>query len=572
MPQGLRLALSTAAGVLAAASVQAQTASQIAPPPVRHEVQPLRDGGVSAVPAPEPVSPGSGGNLRVQVRQVVVTGGMASMRDRTAVIASGVSHRLVSVAELYAAAHDLEAAYARAGYILVRVVVPAQDLRDGGDVTLVVVNGFIERIDTSALPPQIRDYVARTLAPLARRPGVRLSDIERKVLLAGDAPGAFLRTTLARGSEPGGTVLIVQAQFVAHSASVDVDDSVGHSLGTYSSGLNFALNSPYGQGEQLYARVDGDPANGWNGIGAHNPINRSLALGGVVPLRHDGLSISFDALGARTAPQHSAGALGLASDFGRVALGLHYAVVRTRQLNLNAGLSIDADKDRLSAITPVKAPVSLDRTRVVRLGLDAFAVQGDSSLTGSVTASFGLAGLGARTQAQATPDLPLSRQGADARFSKLEAEIGYLSNLGRCVQFSLHVRGQSSFGKPLLTSEQAGLAGPGGLSAFDSGLVQGDQALLARAELAAPGAVSVTVAGMGASPYVFVAAGKAIIEDPTALEPNHIDASSYGLGVRTSLNRPPQGGIFLTLEWARGWRGDVHGMKNHVGVSVSSRF
>ena len=496
------------------------------------------------------------------------------MRHQTDRIVAGLRHRIVTVSDLYVAAHDLEMAYARAGYILVRVVVPAQDLRDGGDVTLVVVNGFIERIDTSGLPVQIQDYVARTLAPLARRPGVRLSDIERKVLLAGDAPGAFLRTTLARGSEPGGTVLIVQARFVAQNTSVDLDDSVGNSLGTYSNGLNFALNSPYGHGEQLYVRVDGDPANGWNGIGGRNPINRSLALGGVLPLSHDGLSLSFDALGAHTAPQHADAALGLASDFSRVALGLRYAVVRARQLNLNASLSIDADQDRLAAITPVKAPVSLDRTRVVRMGLDAFAVQGESSLTGSVTASFGLSGLGARTQAQATPDLPLSRQGADARFSKLEAEIGYLSNLGRFVQFSLHVRGQTSFGKPLLTSEQAGLAGPGGLSAFDSGLVQGDQALLARAELAAPGAVSFTSAGAGlaASPYVFAAAGKAIIEDPTALEPNHIDASSYGLGLRTSLDHPSAGGTFLTLEWARGWRGDVHGMKNHVGLSVSSHF
>ena len=573
MTRGLQLALLVAVNVLAAAaSVHAQTASQLAPPPVRHDVPPPREGGVAAPPAPESVAPVSGGDLRVKVRDVVVTGGLAALQPRTNAIIAGLRDRVVSVAELYKAADALEAAYARAGYVLVRVIVPAQDLRDGGDVHLAVVDGFIERIDTSALPPQIRDYVARTLAPLARRKGIRLGDIERRVLLAGDAPGTLLRTTLARGSEPGGTVLIVQARFVAHSISADLDDSVGNSLGTYSGGLNVALNSPYGHGEQLYMRLDGDPANGWSGIGGHNPINRSLALGAVVPLSHDGLSLSFDALGARTAPRHADAALGVASDFSRVAVGLHYAVVHARELNLNANLSFDADQDKLNAVTPVKAPISLDRTRVVRLGLDAFAVQGQGSLTASVTASFGLAGLGARTQAQATPDLPLSRQGADARFSKLEADVGYVSNLGPYAQFSLHVRGQTSFNKPLLTSEQAGLAGPGGLSAFDSGLLQGDQALLARAELASPGAMALQSAGIGASPYIFVAAGKAVIDDPTALEPSHIDASSYGVGLRMSLDHPPAGGTFLTLEWARGWRDDVHGLKNHVGVSVSSRF
>ncbi len=367
-------------------------------------------------------------------------------------------------------------------------------------------------------------------------------------------------------------MLIVQSAYAAHSLSVDADNSLGKSLGTYSGGVGVVLNSPWGQGEQLYMRLNGDPGNGWNGIGGKDPVNRSLDLGAVIPLSRNGLSLSFDALGARTAPLHPGTALGLASDFSRIAVGLHYAVVRTHRLSVNGNLSFDADQDRLGAVMPVRVPISLDRTRVVRTGFDVFAAQGQNSVTASVTASFGLAGLGARTRADATPDLPLSRQGADARFSKLEGDVSYLANLSRHAQFSLHLRGQTAFDKPLLTSEQAGLAGPGGLSAFDSGLLQGDTTVLARAELTSPGALALSRVGLAASPYIFAAAGKAIIADATALEAGHVTASSYGLGVRLGLDHPHSGGSFVSLEWACGRRDDVHGQKSHFGVSLSSRF
>lgn len=572
MKQGLRGAWLVTAGAFAAVSAHAQTASQIAPPPVRRDLPPPSPGELAAPAAPAPAASVPGADLRVQVRDVIVTGGLDVLRAPTEAITAGLKNHTITVAEAYKAAQDIEAAYARAGYILVRVVVPAQDLHDGGDLRLTVVDGFIERIDTSALPANLRAPIDRTLAPLARRPGITLTDIERRILLAGETPGAAVRTTLARGSEPGGSVLIVQSAYVAHSVSADLDNSLGSTLGTYSGGVGVVLNSPWGRGEQVYARLNGDPADGWKGIGGKAPVNRSLDLGAVIPLSRNGLSLSFDALGARTAPHHPGSALGLASDFSRIAVGLHYAVVRTHRLSVNGNVSFDADQDKLAAVEPVQAPISLDRTRVVRTGVDVFAALGPGSVSASATASFGLAGLGARTRADATPDLPLSRQGADARFSKLEADVTYLANLSRHAQVSLHLRGQTAFDKPLLTSEQSGLAGPGALSAFDSGVLQGDTTVLARAELASPGALVWRSVGLAASPYLFAAAGRAITVDPTALEAGHINASSYGAGVRLGLGHPASGGSFVSLEWATGRRDDVHGQKNHFGVSLSSRF
>src|SRR3546814_11674392 len=76
----------------------------------------------------------------------------------------------------------MEARAARAGHTLTRVLVPAQDLRDGATLRLVVVEGFIERVDTDRVPPLVRKRVAALLAPLVGRDDVTLPMIERRLL------------------------------------------------------------------------------------------------------------------------------------------------------------------------------------------------------------------------------------------------------------------------------------------------------------------------------------------------------------------------------------------------------
>ena len=98
------------------------------------------------------------------------------------------------------------------------------------------------------------------------------------------------------------------------------------------------------------------------------------------------------------------------------------------------------------------------------------------TFSGSVTASFGLDAFGARTAADATPLLPLSRQGADATFAKLDGTLGYAQGLAEHLTLSLFAHAQTAFGSVMEHAEQIGIAGPGSLSAFDTGLLQGDSA------------------------------------------------------------------------------------------------
>jgi hemolysin activation/secretion protein len=107
--------------------------------------------------------PGAEG-LSVTLGSVEVEGGFAEVSRESQAIVARLQGHPVTLAQVYAAASDIEAAHARAGYVLARVSVPPQQLRDGGALRIVVTDGFIDRVDVSRLP-------ARVQPPVAARPG-----------------------------------------------------------------------------------------------------------------------------------------------------------------------------------------------------------------------------------------------------------------------------------------------------------------------------------------------------------------------------------------------------------------
>ncbi|TPM37012.1 ShlB/FhaC/HecB family hemolysin secretion/activation protein [Mesorhizobium sp. B2-3-4] len=535
----------------------AQTASQITPPSFRPPPQ-ANTPGVSIPEGSGLEAPAGAEKLKVKLRDVRVEGSLPEMAEATRKIVAGLAHRTVTAAEIFAAAKALETEYGRAGYALVRVVLPAQKLNDGASLRLVVVDGYLERIDTSNLPERIRGRVEATLAPLVGQRGIRLSAIERKLLLAGDTPGARLRSTLQAGTLKGASVLVIDGKYRPFGGQVTVDNSLSPSLQRWSTGVGVDFNSLLGLGDLVYLRIGGYPNGGENGVFTDGPRNRNYAAGIVVPIGYDGLTLNLEASRTRANPTAEPGTLGFGSEFERYSARLRYPWIRSRELTVSSELSFDAQNDFLNAVTPISLPIAEDRLRIVRFGTDAtwFTSLG-GVFTGNVTASFGINGLGARSAADATPLLPLSRQGADAAFQKLEVAASYSQPLATHLGLDLYARAQTSFGKPLLQSEQIGLVGPNGLSSFDAGALQGDSGYALRGELSSPWFVPFTGGVVQVSPYLFGAVGEVHLEMPTALETASIVGASYGLGLKlgAALAADPSN-TSLTLEWGRQHRND----------------
>ena len=512
--------------------------------------------------------------MNVRVGKVVVDGGLAGLAPQTEAIKARLDGRTVSAADLFAAARELEQAYAAAGYVLVRVMLPAQKLSNGGDVRIVILDGFIERIDTSQLPDAVRDRVQAVLASLTGMRGISLAVIERQLLLAGDTPGTVLRSTLAAGTAPGASVLVVEARYRMVTGFISFDNTLSSALGRYTTALGTDINSPLGLGELVYLRASGYLDDGSNGIQSSDPRNRSLAGGVVVPIGVDGLTLNLEVTDARATPTPSDGLVGFTSDFNRYSARLRYPAIHSRDVTLNGEVDFDAQEERLTTVTQPQAPLSLDRLRVLRASTDGLGVlPWDGVITGRLSGSFGLDALGARSPADASAVQPLSRQGSRPDFQKLEVAATYNQPIVRHLVADLQAHGQSAFGQALPLSEQIGLASPSGLSSFDAGLFQGDSGYVVRGELQAPYPVAVRDGTLAVAPYAFGAYGEVFLNRPTALEFARVRGASYGAGLRTGAGQNASfTDVGLTLEYGRQERSDRAGGDDRVTLTALLHF
>lgn len=559
-------------GVLAlsGAPALAQTASQITPPSFLPEVS--RGRGLVVPGGAGLATPSGAEKLTVELSGVNVGGGLPQLAEATAALKARLSGREVTGAEIFAAARDLEAAYGQAGFVLVRVILPPQHLVNGSRLRLSVVDGFIERVETKDLPERVRARIERLVAPLTGQRGLSLRELERRVLLAGDTPGVLLRSTLAPGTHEGGTVLVLEATHQPVGGLITVDNTLSRKLGQPTLGVGLDLNSVMGFGELGYLRASGYPdGSSFNA----EPRNRSLAAGINLPLWIEGLSFNVEYTDASTL-QKQAGGLRSRSTFERLSLRLRYAWVRGRSANLNSELALDIqDETQNLLVDGIGLPLSLDRPRVLRFSNDGDVVTPwGATLSGRLTASLGLAGLGARTAADATPLLPLSRQGADADFSKLDIALGYLQPLAEHLALSVSARAQTSFNKPLLQSEQIGIANTNGLSAFDAGTLVGDAGYVVRGEVQSPWALPTLLQGIGAvaTPYLFGAFGEVRLYQPTALEAKSVRATSWGGGIRLGgAKAGTLANATLALEYGRAQRSDGNS-SDRVTVVSAFRF
>jgi hemolysin activation/secretion protein len=523
------------AGASAGIPALAQTASQITPPtyapPVREQpAAPL------VLPADSLMAPpASAEALFVTPGGVEIEGGVLSSLTLATLSETLVGKR-VSIAAIFAAAGAAEAAEARRGRVLLRVVVPRQDLADAATIHFAVIEGFVERIDLSGVSAGVRGRVGAVLADLVGRADVTLAQIERRLTLVAEVPGLTLRSTLAAGVRSGGTVLRINASWRPVTGFATVDNTLGDSLGREAFGIGIDLNSILGAGEIIYLRASGVPTLGREtSFLDSTPRNRALAAGAIIPVGGDGLTILVEGTDARTAPRHNAALPGFASRFRRLSLAIRYPFVHRRALTVSAEARLDAADERVGIITPAVLPLSLDRLRVMRTSLDVNAyLPGGGGASGRAEMSFGINGLGARSAADATAILPLSRAGSDADFTRFALSAAIDQPIARHLALALRARGQTSFGRPLGNAEQIGVASLDAISPLPFGTLQGDAGYAVRGEARGPfvfGRRGLLVLA-SVAPYAFAAEAQVRLMQPTIVERRSTNAFAYGVGLR----------------------------------------
>lgn len=501
------------------------------------------------------------------LQSVTVENGLPELKTKTDEIIQSIIQQTVDSEKIFAAARAIEAAYARAGYILVRVVVPRQSFENSVNLKILVVNGFFEKVDVSQVPQSIQHRVLYLLKPLVDKKSINLSEIERQLLLAGDTVGSTLRSILSAGTVTGASILTIESKYRPISLTVSADNSLSKSLGRWNLGLGLNFNSLLKLGEQIYLRVGGYPNSGHNGYFSGAPRNKALAAGFTVPIGRQGLTFNLEGADVSATPVALSNGLVLGSKFQRVSARLRYPNLRRRALTLNSELAFDAQSERTFLVEPFSIGLSKDTLRIFRFSEDGFwQVPHAGLISGRATASLGINGLGAKNYDASNGVFP-SRQGSKPNFKKLEVSLAYFQNILSHLAGSVQARGQTAFNQPMSSSEQIGLIGQTGLSAFDVGEIQGDAGYVFRGELSSPWQIRDLLNVLAVSPYVFGAYGSVYKMQPTVLERSVVRGGAYGFGLRIAgfKNKNLQNAN-LSLEFGRQYRNDNIEKKNRFGL------
>jgi hemolysin activation/secretion protein len=384
------------------------------------------------------------------------------------------------------------------------------------------------------------------MASLVGQRHIKLDEIERRLLTAGDVPGLRLKSTLARGKTLGGALLVLDGTHRLVSAGASIDNHLPSSLGTWSYGANIALNSAFGFGEQFYASAQsgGDPNR------LTSPL-RVLGFGAVLPLGLDGWTLNPEYTSSRSQPELVDGGLASVGQFQRFALRTSYPLIRTRTNTLSLTGAFEYINQNV-ALPLFETDLNRDRYGVLRAGAayETGLPWPGAALQSSATFSHGTGGRD-RADAEAS-GIPLSRQGAGPLFTKANVDAHLTQALPAEFRFDLIGRAQASFGKPLLVSEQFSLDGPQAVSAYPSGTLNVDQGGTLRGELSRPFALPGAGATLILTPYGFGVFGTGRLVEPTVVELGVVHGGAVGVGLRSGIDVPGgDQGVTLGLEMAR---------------------
>lgn len=522
----------------AAFAQQAPQAPQVTPrdlrpappvqPPVALPPQPLRS-----------ARPPNADKLFLRLGDVRVQGGFDGFAGQTERLIAPLRGRRISVADLYALGDAIEALYRDAGYPLVRVVIPPQTVADDAALRITVLDGFIEGLNLDAVPAQARKAVARALQPLVGRRHLRDAELERALTLAGRGPGLGLRSALGAGHEVGGTVLVLQGIMAPLAASVSSDNRQSEAIGPWQFTAQVRANQPLGFGEQAYLYVSGGYPLG---KAFHADAPRRVAGGGlIVPLMANGLSLNPEYTVSDTRPRSPIVELASRSQLKRWSLRLIYPaiVTRTQELTLTGVVEASRQSDSLPFFQFTQ---DLDRLRVARFSADWSGAVADGQARANATLSQGAGRFGGRSGAEiADTGIPMSRPGATAAFTKLEASIYYDAALASGLQGHSVLRAQKALRGVMPSAEIFSMDGEDGLSALTAGALSDDGGWVLRQEVARPFALPDAAA---ASPYAYWAVARPTTRLPGGTAQSH--ATSWGLGLRAGWHN-----VSVAAEWGR---------------------
>lgn len=372
--------------------------------------------------------------------------------------------REVSTADLVAIATAITDKYRADGYFLSRAVVPPQT-PGTGVARITIYEGYISAVALSGIGAPAASPYLQGLSEL--RP-LRLSELERRLSLAGDEPGIQIRTQLEPVlDDPARHRLVAVASLKPRVVTAYVDNRGPKTSGPWQAYARAAKNSTIRPGDQLalaVLTVPNDPR-----AFTYGEVSYSTPLGGGSRLRGSlGLAKARD------------GANPLSTDVGSDSLAASVSYLkplkRDRRVNLWTQATLQA---RHIEQDWTDTGGYADNVVVLR-----GAVNADLNKPGRASNLFAQVSAGQRGEPGNQPGEGLSRADASRRFVKLNIHGSHYRDLGPWAGLYLSADGQWSPNR-LLSSEEFVVGGAPYGRGYNYAEIGGDQGLAGSAELRA---------------------------------------------------------------------------------------
>lgn len=400
------------------------------------------------------------------VTQLQVSGARALPEAELVAVAQFVPGSMLTLSELQAMAMRITEHYRSRGYFVARAYLPAQDVTDNV-VVIAVSEGTYGEVKLRNQSKLADSVALGRLRGLDSGDAITIDPLESRLLLLSDLPGVNVTSTLAPGSMPGSSDLIVDivpGQRV--TGSVYADNAGTPSTGEERVGATVNLNNPLGRGDvaSLSALTSGSGLQ-YGRASYQMPFGRATV--GVAYSRLDyELSEQFEELRAN-------GSVEVASVFGS------YPLIRSRDTNLYFGLGYDdrTFQDRIDLF----GSVTDRKARVATANL--YGDHRDGIGGGGVSTFFASLSSGSidiRTPEARAVDAATAR--TDGSYSKLWLNATRLQRVTDLVSLKASVTGQWASGN-LDPSEQLVLGGMDAIRAYPQGEGFGDEGYLASLEV-----------------------------------------------------------------------------------------
>ena len=373
----------------------------------------------------------------------------------------------LTLKNIYEIAQRITNKYRNDGYLLSKAIVPPQKIKDGV-VHLRIIEGYIDKIKIQGPVRGPRKLINKYKKNILKSRPLRVSDLERYLLLIDDLPGVTAKSILTPSEDKPSattmTLILADKAFVGH---IGADNRGSKFNGPYQFLGGVTVNSLLGENSRA----------GLQGV-LTSQTEELLFLNAFydLPINQEGTRLFFSSSVSESEPGSTLKQFDINGDSTSITLRLTHPFLRSRGKNLTGHLGFSG---RNSTTKILGSLDSEDRLRVMNMGVSydyADEYKGVNLIRLNLSKGLNI------FDATESGSSNLSRSQGKSNFTKLTGNLMRIQSLSPSWNLLGAASWQYSFDK-LLASEEFGVGGSQYGRAYDSSEITGDHGIAFKVEL-----------------------------------------------------------------------------------------